>query len=56
MDWIAIARIVLELFGCIGIPAVVATMTPNSSRHNAVDLLLRGVNFAGGNFGKARNR
>jgi hypothetical protein len=56
MEWIEIARIVLELFGLVGIPAVAATMTPNSSSNRRTDLLWRGINACGMNLGKARNR
>jgi len=43
------------LLQVIGAFAVVATMTPNKTDDKIVQLILDGVNFLGGNLGKAKN-
>ena len=57
MDWIIanwgqITQIVVSV---VGVAAIVATLTPNSSDNKAVDFLLNIVNALGGNVGKAKN-
>jgi hypothetical protein len=44
-----------ELTQIIGIFAVIATLTPNESDDKIVKTILDGVNFLGGNLGKAAN-
>ena len=53
MDWIEVIKTVLQV---IAIFAGVSTVTPNSSRIGSVDKVLKGINLAGLNFGKACNR
>ena len=57
MDWIIanwqqITQIVVSV---VGVAAIVASMTPNSSDNKAVDFILNIVNAIGGNVGKAKN-
>jgi hypothetical protein len=57
MDWIIanwqqITQIVVSV---VGVAAIVATMTPNSSDNKAVDFILNIVNAIGGNVGNAKN-
>jgi pyruvate kinase len=39
----------------VGIAAIVATMTPNTTDNSVVDFILKIVNVLGANFGKASN-
>ena len=39
----------------IGVFALVATLTPNTSDNSIVDFLLKLVNFGGANIGKSKN-
>ncbi len=57
MDWIIAnwAQVAEVLVGVVGIAAIIATMTPNSSDNKAIDFLLNIVNAIGGNVGKAKN-
>ena len=60
MEWIqTVFSFVLEhwdqLFEVIGVAAVIATMTPNSSDDKIVSWVLAAINAAGANFGKSRN-
>lgn len=57
MDWIIAnwAQVAEVLVGVVGIAAIIATMTPNSSDNKAIDFLLNIVNAVGGNVGKAKN-
>ena len=43
------------LFKIVGGAAIIATITPNKSDDKIIDLLWKIVNFAGANFGKAKN-
>ena len=57
MDWIIanwqqITQIVVSV---VGVAAIVASMTPNSSDNKAVDFILNIVNAIGGNVGNAKN-
>ena len=40
----------------VGTFALIATITPNKSDDKIVDMILKVVNFLGGNLGKARNQ
>ena len=57
MDWIIAnwGQITQIIVSVVGVAAIVATLTPNSSDNNAVDFLLNIVNALGGNVGKAKN-
>jgi len=35
--------------------SILATMTPNKSDDKIMEMLLKGINLVGGNFGKAKN-
>ena len=39
----------------VGVFALVATLTPNTSDNSIVDFLLKLVNFCGANIGKSKN-
>ena len=39
----------------VGVFALVATLTPNTSDNSIVDFLLRLINFGGANIGKSKN-
>lgn len=58
MDWITAnwGSILDIAFKVVGIAAVVAALTPNSSDNKAVDFILNIVNALGGNVGKAKNQ
>ncbi len=56
MDWMEILALIGKILSVIGGFAVLATQTPNSSPNTALDTVLRGINTAGANMGKARNR
>ena len=43
------------LFKIVGGAAIIATITPNKSDDKIIDWVLKIVNFAGANFGKAKN-
>ena len=43
------------LFKIVGGAAIIATITPNKSDDKIIDWLRKIVNFAGANFGKAKN-
>ena len=43
------------LFKIIGGAAIIATLTPNKSDDKIIDWAWKIVNFAGANFGKAKN-
>jgi hypothetical protein len=57
MDWIIAnwGQITQIIVSVVGVAAIVATLTPNSSDNKAVDFLLNIVNALGGNVGKAKN-
>ena len=57
MDWIIAnwGQITQIIVSVVGVAAIVATLTPNSSDNKAVDFLLNIVNAVGGNVGKAKN-
>jgi|TARA_R110002051_G_scaffold215415_1_gene279905 hypothetical protein len=57
MDWIIAnwGQITQIIVSVVGVAAIIATMTPNSSDNKAVDFLLNIVNAVGGNVGKAKN-
>jgi hypothetical protein len=57
MDWIIAnwGQITQIIVSVVGVAAIVATLTPNSSDNKAVDFLLNIVNAIGGNVGKAKN-
>jgi hypothetical protein len=60
MEWIQVVfSFVLahwdQLFEVIGVAAVIATMTPNTSDDKVVSWVLASINAVGGNFGKSRN-
>jgi len=44
------------LFKIIGGAAIIATLTPNKSDDKIIDWAWKIVNFAGANFGKAKNK
>lgn len=50
---LGVIRIVFEV---IGVFAMGATMTPNSSSNPVIDVLMRIINALGMNFGKAQNK
>ena len=43
------------VFAALGVAAIVAALTPNTSDNKAVDFILNIVNALGGNVGKAKN-
>jgi hypothetical protein len=57
MDWIIAnwGQITQIIVSVVGVAAIVATLTPNSSDNKAIDFLLNIVNALGGNVGKAKN-
>lgn len=57
MDWIiANWAIVLEVAtSVVGVAALIATLTPNSSDNGVMDFLLKLVNLVGANVGNAKN-
>ena len=57
MDWIIAnwGQITQIIVSVVGVAAIIATMTPNSSDNKAVDFLLNIVNAVGGNVGTAKN-
>ena len=60
MDSIAViiawvATHISEITQIIGAFAIIATLTPNTSDDKIVEWILKAVNFAGGNIGKASN-
>jgi len=44
-----------QLLQLVGAASVVATMTPNKTDDKIVQMILDGINFLGGNLGKAKN-
>ena len=40
----------------VGVAALVATLTPNTSDNNAVDFVLNIINMLGANVGRAKNK
>ena len=48
-NWLSLAAQV------VGVAALLATLTPNTSDNAIVDTILRVINFFGANFGKAKN-
>lgn len=53
INWIEVIKTVLEV---IAIFAGVAAVTPNESKFGPLDKVLKGINLAGLNVGKAANR
>ena len=57
MDWLitngaSIFEIITQV---VGVAALVATLTPNTSDNAVVDFVLKIVNFLGANIGSAKN-
>ena len=51
-----VQQIVQLLVSVVGLFAVIATFTPNSSDNEIVDVLLKIVNVLGANIGEASNK
>lgn len=56
MDWVALLIQIFDVFIPIGLAAVAAAFTPNSSRNKAADLAWRSLNVVAMNVRQARNR
>ena len=57
IEWVTanasdLVQIVLQVAGAF---AIIASMTPNVADNKVAALILEGVNFLGGNLGRARN-
>ena len=51
-NWSSVFDIIVRV---VGVAAIVAALTPNTSDNKAVDFILNIVNALGGNVGKAKN-
>jgi len=58
MDWLTVENVenILQIATqVIGVAALLASFTPNTSDNAIVDAILKVINFFGANFGKAKN-
>jgi len=57
MNWIMEnwEQILMGVTSVVGGFSVIATMTPNKSDNQVVDMMMRVVNFLGANVGKSKN-
>ena len=51
-NWVNLYSIITQV---VGVAALVATLTPNTSDNKAVDFVLNIINMLGANIGKSKN-